>query len=91
MAIRKILLPLQAAVTTEAAFATAVLIARKWDAHLAVLHVVTDRTQESPVRALFERLAAEHGLVTTEAKPNTHTSTASFSALYGREPDIVAQ
>jgi hypothetical protein len=32
MAVRKILLPLQGAVTTEAAFTTAVMIARAWNA-----------------------------------------------------------
>jgi nucleotide-binding universal stress UspA family protein len=91
MTIRKILLPLQASVTTEAAFRTAVLITQMWNAHLVVLHVTTDRTEESPMRALFERLVAEHGLVEAAPKPNADISTASFAALVGREPDIVAR
>lgn len=90
MAIRKVLLPSQAAVTTEAAFRTAVLVTRMWDAHLVVLHVATDRTQESHMRALFEKLAVEHGLVMADPRPNTGMPTASFAALIGREAEIVA-
>jgi nucleotide-binding universal stress UspA family protein len=89
--IRKVLLPLQASVTTEAAFKTAVLVTRMWNAHLAVLHVTTDRAQESSMRALFERLVAEHGLVMADPKPDADISTASFAAVTGREPDIVAR
>jgi nucleotide-binding universal stress UspA family protein len=90
MAIRKILLPLQAVITAEAAFAAAVMIAHLWRAHLAVLHVVADRPRESAVRDLFERLTAEHGLAVAEANPNADKPTASFAAVSGREPDIVA-
>ena len=90
MAIRKILLPLQGAVTTEAAFTTAVMIARTWAAHLAVLDVAPDRTQEGRVRDLFEKMVAKHGLTVADATPNTNASTASFAALIGREPDLVA-
>jgi nucleotide-binding universal stress UspA family protein len=90
MAIRKVLLPLQAAATTEAAFSTAVMVARMWDAHLAVLHVATDRAREGSMRALFEKLVAEHGLPEAEVKPNGDTPTASFTALVGREPEVVA-
>ena len=50
MAIRKILLSLQAVVTAEAAFSTAVLVARLWNAHLAVLHITANRDQESAVQ-----------------------------------------
>ena len=42
------------------------------------------------MRDLFERMAAKHGLTTTDAKPNAQTSTVSFVALIGREPDVVA-
>jgi hypothetical protein len=90
MAIRKILLPLQAAVTTDAAFTTAAMVARMWNAHLAVLHVAADRAQEDSMRALFERLVAERGLAVAEAKPSADTPSASFAALIGREPDVVA-
>lgn len=90
MAVRKILLPLQGTVTTEAAFTTAVMIARAWDAHLAVLDVAPDRTQEGRMRDLFEEMVAKHGLAIADAKPNADTATASFAALIGREPDVVA-
>lgn len=42
MAIRKLLLPLSGTAAGEAALATAVTVARKWNAHLAVLHVRAD-------------------------------------------------
>ena len=90
MAIRKILLPLQAVTTAAAAFAAAAMIARSWGAHLAVLHITTDKEQESATRGLFGRLTAEHGLSVAEARPNAANSTASFAAVMGREPDIVA-
>jgi nucleotide-binding universal stress UspA family protein len=90
MAIRKLLLPLQTATTAEAAFSTAAIVARLWCAHLAVLHVTTDRKHASAVREAFERLAADNGLTVTEARPNTDKPTASFAAVIGREPDVVA-
>ena len=90
MAIRKILLPLQAVVTAEAAFSTAVLVARLWNAHLEVLHITANRDQESAVHDLFERLTAEYGLAVAEPKPGTDKPTASFLAVTGREPNIVA-
>ena len=90
MAIRKILLPLQAVVTAEEAFSTAVLVARLWNAHLEVLHITANRDQESAVHDLFERLTAEYGLAVAEPKPGTDKPTASFLAVTGREPNIVA-
>src|SRR6266536_3405828 len=90
MAIRKILLPLQTATTAEAAFSTAVIVARLWSAHLAVLHVAANRNRESAVRDLFEGLVAKHDLIVAEAKPDADKPTASFAAVVGREPEIVA-
>jgi hypothetical protein len=90
MGIRKILLTLQAAMTTEAAYTTAVMVAQMWDAHLPVLDVVPDTTQEGRMRDLFERMVAKHGLAVTDAKPEAQTATVSFAALIGREPDVVA-
>ena len=90
MAIRRILLPLQAVVTAEAAFSMAVLVARLWNAHLAVLHITANRDQESAAHDLFGKLTAEYGLVVAEAKPGADKPTASFVAVTGREPNIVA-
>jgi nucleotide-binding universal stress UspA family protein len=89
MAIRKILLPLQFAATAAATFSAAVIVARLWRAHLAVLHTAVSRDRENAVRDLFERLTAEHGLDVAEARPNADEATASFAAVIGREPDIV--
>jgi hypothetical protein len=88
MAIRKILLPLQLAVTAAATFSAAVMIARLWRAHLAVLYSAANRDQETAVRDLFERLTAEHGLAVAEARPNAEAATVSFAAVIGREPDM---
>jgi nucleotide-binding universal stress UspA family protein len=91
MAIRKILLPLQAAATAEAAFATAVMVARLWNAHLAVLHVAADRTREGAMRGVVERLSAVHDLAeVAEATPSAKKPTVSFAELMGRESEIVA-
>ena len=88
MAIRKILLPLQLT-AAAATFSMAVMVARLWRAHLAVLHAAASRDRESALRDLFERLTAEHGLAVTEARPNADEATASFATVIGREPDVI--
>lgn len=90
MAIRKLLLPLQTATTAEAAFSTAALVSRLWRAHLAVLHVAADKKQASAMREAFENLVATNGLTVTEATPSADRPTASFAAIAGREPEVVA-
>jgi hypothetical protein len=62
MAIRKILLPFELAVTTAATFSAAVMVARMWRAHLTVLYFAANRYRESAVHDIFERLTADHGL-----------------------------
>jgi nucleotide-binding universal stress UspA family protein len=42
------------------------------------------------MRDLFEKMVKEHDLVIAEAKPDANASTVSFTALIGREPDVVA-
>ena len=88
MAIRKILLPLQLT-AAAATFSMAVMVARLWRAHLAVLHTSASRDRESAVRDLFERLTAEHGLAVAEARPDADGATASFASVIGREPDVI--
>jgi nucleotide-binding universal stress UspA family protein len=88
MAIRKILLPLQLT-AAAATFSMAVMVARLWRAHLAVLHTAATRDRESAVRGLFERLTAEHGLAVAEARPDADEATASFATVIGREPDVI--
>jgi nucleotide-binding universal stress UspA family protein len=90
MTIRKILLPLQAVGTAEAACSVAVSVARMWSAHLSVLHVCSRRDREGALRDLVARLMAEHGLALAEATPDTTTPTASFAVVAGEEPEVVA-
>ncbi len=90
MAIRKLLLPLQTTATAEAALTTGLMAARSWQAHLAVLHVASDRSQESAMRAVFDRCVAAQGVAVAEAKPGAETATASFTASVGRQADTVA-
>jgi len=49
MAIRKLLLPLTGTAAGEAALATALMIARVWDAHVLALHVRVDSRDVAPL------------------------------------------
>ncbi len=49
MAIRKILLPLTGTAAGEAALATALMIARRWNAHVLALHVRVDSRDVAPL------------------------------------------
>jgi nucleotide-binding universal stress UspA family protein len=49
MAIRKILLPLTGTAAGEAALATALMIARRWNAHVTALHVRVDSRDVAPL------------------------------------------
>ncbi len=49
MAIRKLLLPLTGTVAGEAALATALIVARLWNAHLTTLHVRMDSRDVAPL------------------------------------------
>ncbi len=49
MPIRRVLLPLTGTAAGEAALATALLVARKWDAHLTALHVRIDSRDVAPL------------------------------------------
>jgi hypothetical protein len=86
MAIRKILVPLQFT-AAAATFSMAVIVARLWRAHLAVLHAAASRDRESTVRDLFERLTAEHGLAV--ARPDADEVTASFATVIGRNRTLL--
>jgi len=91
LSIRKILLPLQTPNTAEAVCSTAALTARMWTGHLAVLHVGSNRDRANSLRELVTRSLAEHGLPLVDAEPNAQAATASFAAMTGQEPEIVAQ
>src|ERR1700712_3563927 len=49
MAIRKLLLPLTGTAAGEAALATALTIARMWNAHVTALHVRVDSRDVAPL------------------------------------------
>ena len=49
MAVRKILLPLTGTAAGEAALATALQVARLWDAHVTALHVRVDARDVAPL------------------------------------------
>ena len=49
MPIRRVLLPLTGTAAGEAALATALMVARKWDAHLTALHVRIDSRDVAPL------------------------------------------
>ncbi len=49
MAIRKLLLPLTGTAAGESALATALIVARQWNAHIATLHVRADSRDVAPL------------------------------------------
>jgi len=90
MAIRKLLLPLQTTTTAAAALSTALIAARMWHAHLAVLHVAATRGHDADLRALFDRFVADNAIEVAPAAPDAELPTASFRAAPGREAETVA-
>jgi hypothetical protein len=91
MAIRKLLLPLQSVATAEAALLTAIAVAKLWEAHLAVLHVETERNRgASAVREVFDRLVRPSGIAIREPQRDSGRPTAGFAVASGNEPEIVA-
>jgi nucleotide-binding universal stress UspA family protein len=91
MSIRKLLLPLQTATTAQAAFSTAVIVARLWCAHLVVLHVTGDKSRGNTVRDIFTKLVSENNLTVADQEPDADKPTVSFSVAVGKEAEIVAQ
>ena len=90
MAVRKLLLPLQSTATAEPALIAALMAARLWRAHLAVLHVAVDRSRDSAVRALFDRFAAAQDIILAAPGAQADQPSISFTSVAGREADMVA-
>ena len=90
MAIRKLLLPLRDLTEAEPGFATATMVCRLWNAHLAVLYVAADKHNETAVREGFTNLATKNSLVVSEPSAGANKVTTSLSVILGRDPDIVA-
>jgi nucleotide-binding universal stress UspA family protein len=88
MAIRKILLPLTGTAAGEAALATALMIARRWNAHVLALHVRVDSRDVAPLAgeglsgAMIEEMMSA---TEKESSDRAHAVRTMF------EQDIVAQ
>jgi nucleotide-binding universal stress UspA family protein len=91
MAIRKVLLPLFGTDGTPAALSTALLVAERWTAHVAVLHVAADARHTHPLRVLTHRFLAERQVPIGDARADAGMVTASFTSLTGRAQDLVAE
>ena len=87
MAIRKILLPLIGNTADEAALATALLVANRWNAHVLALHLSGGRDS---ARSQFIRLVEARNIPIQDARPGLSHATASFISLAGDQDEVVA-
>jgi nucleotide-binding universal stress UspA family protein len=93
MAIRKLLLPLTGTAAGEAALATALTIARTWNAHVTALHVRVDSRDVAPLAG--EGLSGamiEEMMSATEKESNdrAHAVRSMFERFVARH-DVVVQ
>ena len=93
MAIRKLLLPLTGTAAGEAALATALTIARRWNAHVTALHVRVDSRDVAPLAG--EGLSGamiEEMMSATEKESNdrAHAVRSMFERFVARH-DVVVQ
>ena len=93
MAIRKLLLPLTGTAAGEAALATALTIARRWNAHVLALHVRVDSRDVAPLAG--EGLSGamiEEMMSATEKESNdrAHAVRSMFERFVARH-DVVVQ
>lgn len=117
MSVRKFLLPVSSTRSAAAALETGLMLAKRWNAHLQVLHIrstqefapfvgegmtgamiedmmnATERAsgaRERSLEELFTHAAAAAGVATGEAHRGTDEPSASFTALPGREDEVIA-
>ena len=83
MPIRKLLLPLTGTAAGEGALTTALLIARKWDAHLTALHVRTDSRDVAPLAGEGLSGAMIEEMMTATDKESTDRGSA-VRAMFDR-------
>ena len=93
MTIRKVLLPLTGTAAGEAALATALTIARRWNAHVTALHVRVDSRDVAPLAG--EGLSGamiEEMMSATEKESNdrAHAVRSMFERFVGRH-DVAVQ
>ncbi|HVY16301.1 MAG TPA: universal stress protein [Rhodopila sp.] len=93
MAIRKILLPLTGTAAGEAALATALMIARRWNAHVLALHVRVDSRDVAPLAgeglsgAMIEEMMSA---TEKESSDRAQAVRGMFERFVGRH-DVVVQ
>jgi nucleotide-binding universal stress UspA family protein len=93
MAIRKLLLPLTGTAAGEAALATALTIARRWDAHVLALHVRVDSRDVAPLAgeglsgAMIEEMMSA---TEKESSDRAHAVRSMFERFVARH-DVVVQ
>jgi nucleotide-binding universal stress UspA family protein len=94
MAIRKLLLPLTGTAAGEAALATALTIARRWNAHVTALHVRVDSRDVAPLAG--EGLSGamiEEMMSATEKESNdrAHAVRSMFERFVARHEVVVQE
>ena len=91
--IRKLLLPLTGTAAGEAALATALTIARRWDAHVLALHVRVDSRDVAPLAgeglsgAMIEEMMSA---TEKESSDRAHAVRSMFERFVARH-DVVVQ
>ncbi len=94
MSIRKLLLPLTGTAAGEAALATALMIARLWDAHVTALHVRVDSRDVAPLAgeglsgAMIEEMMAA---TERESNERAHAVRAMFDRFVAQHDVSVAE
>ena len=83
MSIRKVLLPLTGTAAGEAALATALMIARQWNAHVSALHVRIDARDVAPLAGEGLSGAMIEEMMTATEKESTDRARA-VRALFDR-------
>ena len=117
MAVRKFLLPVTSTASAVSALHTGLTLAKRWHAHLQVLHIRTAQefapfvgegmtgamiedmmsaseratgARERSLEELFAMAAEEEGVPVGEALRGGDEPSASFTALTGREDELIA-
>lgn len=94
MAIRKLLLPLTGTAAGEAALATALTIARRWNAHVLALHVRVDSRDVAPLAgeglsgAMIEEMMSA---TEKESSDRAHAVRSMFERFVARHEVVVQE
>src|SRR3979409_542113 len=94
MAIRKLLLPLTGTAAGEAALATALTVARRWDAHVLALHVRVDSRDVAPLAgeglsgAMIEEMMSA---TEKESSDRAHAVRSMFERFVARQNVVVRE